>query len=154
MEALVFAAAGAVALVSIIIGIVVYVLVALSHMKALRMLGYHTPWHAWIPVLRYMAFADSVTCGEDITIFGQKIAANLFKFWWVLIAVADILAYVNGTLSSILSIAVYVICLGTIYIKMYARLEGKQESDVQVLGYISGWLSIIAVVKFFLYKED
>ncbi|MBE5877879.1 MAG: hypothetical protein E7290_13490 [Lachnospiraceae bacterium] len=154
MALLSFAVAGIVGIITLIVGIIMYVLTSISHMKALRMLGYHTPWHAWIPILRCMAYADSVSKEDNITIFGQKIPANIFKFWWVLLVVASLLTYVNGTLSSVLTIVVNVICLGTIYGKMYARLENKEESETQVIGYLSGWLTIIAIVKFFIYPEN
>ena len=154
MEAVALAAVGAVAIISILISIVMWVIVGLSHMKALRMLGYHTPWHAWIPVLRCMAFADAIKEGEEISIFGKPLPFQYFRFWWVLLVVADLIALKASTLGSILNIVVSVIFLGTIYGKMYARLENKPESEVQALGYVSGWLSIIAVVKFLLYKEN
>ncbi|MBQ7944348.1 MAG: hypothetical protein IJ326_09840 [Lachnospiraceae bacterium] len=152
MELFAVAVTGIVAVITIIFGIIMYILTALSHMKALKMMGYHTPWHAWIPILRYMAYADSVCRENGVTILGQQIPTNVFKFWWVLIVIADVVALKFSTLGSILNLVVMVICLGTIYIKMYARLEGKEESEVQVIGYLSGWLPIIAVVKFFLYK--
>ena len=36
---------------------------------------------------------------------------------------------------------------------MYAKLEGKQESETQAIGCVSGLIPIIAVVKFLSYKE-
>lgn len=144
--------AGIIGIITIIVAIIMWILTSISHMKALRMLGYHTPWHAWIPILRCMAYADAVSKEDGFTIFGQKIPANIFRFWWILLVVASLLSHVNGTLGSILNIVVNVICLGTIYIKMYAKLENRPEEEVQVVGYLSGWLPIIAIVKFFLYK--
>lgn len=47
-----------------------------------------------------------------------------------------------------------IIFLGNCYVKIYARLDGTPEQEQQVVGYLSGFLSIIAVVKFLAGKYN
>lgn len=125
---------------------VLYVLYGISHMKALKALGYDKPWMAWIPFANDWALAEVVLNGdENIRFFDQyDIPAIVFKLWW-LIALGISYVPVAGVL---LNVALRVICLGTCYIKMFARLDGTDEKEQQVIGYISGFFSIVASCKF------
>ena len=136
----------------LVIAIAIYVLYSLSHMKALKALGYANPWMAWIPFLNYWALADVALNGEEnMSLFGSlSIPAIVFKLWWVIYIVISCIPKVGGFLGLVLTI----ICLGTCYIKMYARLDGKDEKDVQVIGYLSGWIPLIAMCKFLAGKYD
>ena len=40
------------------------------------------------------------------------------------------------------------------YVKIYARLGGASEQEQQVIGYLSGFLQIIASVKFLAGKYN
>ncbi len=137
-------------LIGSLISLGIWVFISITHMKALRMLGYATPWFAWIPFLNYVAFADSIQEGETITILGQEIPFKFFRFWWVLCLVAPFIPVVG----TILGYVIQVLCLGTNYIKMFAKLENRTEEDVQVVGYVSGLLPIVAAVKLMLVKEN
>ncbi len=64
-----------------------------------------------------------------------------------------VLAFIP-TVGSLLNLVLTVICLGTCYIKMYAKLDGRDEKDVQALGYVSGFFPIIAVFKFLFGKYN
>lgn len=75
----------------------------------------------------------------------------VFKLWWI-VPVAFLLLPFPAALESIINLALNIIFLGSTYAKMYARFEGKTEKDTQALGCVSGFLPIIAVVKFFMYK--
>lgn len=132
--------------------IAVYVLYSLSHMKALKALGYDKPWMAWIPFANYWALADVALNGEEsMNLFGSfSIPAIAFKLWWL---IAYIVMFVPAV-GQLLYLAVTIIGLGTCYIKMYARLDGKDEKDVRVLGYLSGWIPLIAMCKFLAGKYD
>lgn len=136
----------------LIIAVVCYVLYAFSHMKALKALGYNKPWLAWLaPLGLYWALADVALDldGEyNMEILSFCIPGIVFKLWW-LIAVAVSFIPVVG---SILNLVLIVVCAGTCYIKIYAKLDGKDESEVRLLGYLSGLFPIIAVFKFLIGK--
>lgn len=136
----------------LVVVVLVYVLYGISHMKALKALGYDKPWMAWIPFANYWALADVALNGEDsMNLFGSlSIPGIVFKLWWVIYIVVSCIPKVGNLLGMVLTI----ICLGTCYIKMYARLDGKDEKDVRVVGYLSGWIPLIALCKFLAGKYD
>lgn len=121
-------------------------------MKALKAVGYDKAWMAWIPLANMWALAEVALDGdESMTLFGSlNIPAIAFKLWWVVGFVSSFIPMVGGFLNLVLT----VICLGTCYIKMYAKLDGRDEKDVQALGYVSGFFPIIAVFKFLFGKYN
>ena len=131
-------------LLCLVVVVACYVLYAVSHMKALKALGYKNAWLAWIPYGVFYACADAAAEGE-----GEKV----FKLWWIL-PVALLFIPVNGTVENVITIVLNVVFLGCSYAKMYAKLEGKQESETQAIGCVSGLIPIIAVVKFLSYKGN
>lgn len=133
-----------------IVAIVCYVLFGISHMKALNALGYDKPWLAWIPYGNYFGMADAVTGDEDsVNLFGNvNIPVMAYKLWWLGAIVASFIPAVG----SLLVLVITIVFLGNTYGKMYAELEGKTEQDTQAIGYVSGFLPIIAVVKFLTLK--
>ena len=143
---------GAYMVVVLVIALAYYVVASLAHMKALKALGYDKPWMAWIPFANYYAYADSVTQGqESVTLFGNvTIPVMVYKLWWIASFVAPFIPVIGTLLSTVIT----VIFLGNCYVKMYARLENTPEQDQQVIGYLSGFLAIIAVVKFLVGKYD
>lgn len=134
-----------------VIGVAAYVLFSISHMKALKALGYKNAWLAWIPYGVWFACADSVTQGEEnVKLFDSiEIPAIIFKLWWVIPLAFEFLP-VSPRVENIINLAMNVIFLGCTYAKMYARIEGRAEKDEQVLGCVSGFLPIIAVIKFLM----
>lgn len=150
--ALLLAVLGAYLAVFLVIGLVVYVLSSLAHMKALKALGYSKAWMAWIPFVRLYAFADVAADNqESVHMFGTvSVPAVLYKFWWVVWIVLPFVPIIGSLASTV----VLVVFLGNCYVKMYARLEGTTEQDQQVIGYLSGLLPIIAIVKFLAGKYN
>lgn len=142
-----------------IVGIVViacYVIFSVSHMKALKAMGYDKAWLAWIPYGVFYACADAAAEGEGekVKLFGSlELPAMVFKLWWIL-PLALLFIPVNGTVENVITIVLNVVFLGCSYAKMYAKLEGKQESETQAIGCVSGLIPIIAVVKFLSYKGN
>ena len=136
--ALFLAVLGAYLAVFLVIGLVVYVLSSLAHMKALKALGYSKAWMAWIPFVRLYAFADVAADNqESVHMFGSiSVPAVLYKFWWVVWIVLPFVPFIGSLASTV----VLVVFLGNCYVKMYARLEGTTEQEQQVIGYLSGFL--------------
>lgn len=139
--------------VGVIIVIALYVFSSYAHMKALNMLGYDKAWLAWIPYANYYACADAVSDNQENVYLFEKysVPALLFKIWWV-ISIAIGWLPINSTVIWILKSLVQIVFLGAVYTKMYARLEYKSEQDTQVMGCISGFLPIIAAIKFITLK--
>ena len=127
-----------IAAVILIIAIACYVIFSYAHMKALKALGYDKAWLAWIPYGCTFACADAAAKDEDpVELFGSfTVPALLFKLWWILLLVLGFLPF-PGWLSNVL---------------MFAELDGKTESEEQVLGCVSGFLPIVAVFKFLCMK--
>ena len=144
-----------IAAVILIIAIACYVIFSYAHMKALKALGYDKAWLAWIPYGVFYACADVVT-GQDekVKLFGSlEIPAIVFKLWWI-IPVAFLLLPLIATIENLITLVLDVVFLGCTYAKMYARLENKQENETQAIGCVSGFIQIIAVVKFLSYKGN
>ncbi len=136
----------------LIVTLICYVLYSFSHMEALKALGYNKPWLAWFaPLGLYWALA-AVSLDLDgeynMEVLSFEVPGIVFKLWY-LIAVAVSIIPLAGT---ILSIILTVICAGTCYIKIYAKLDEKDESEVRTLGYLSALFPIIAVFKFLTGK--
>lgn len=140
-------------LLVIVIAVAVYVLNSISHMKALKALGYSKAWLAWIPYGVYYACADVVTEGEEpVRLFDKfNVPAIVFRLWWI-VPVAFLFIPLNETLVSIINFVLNVVFLGCSYAKMFARLEGKQENETQVIGCVSGIFPIVAIIKFLMLK--
>lgn len=144
---------GAYIVIVLILAVAVYVLYGISHMKALKALGYDKAWLAWIPFGNYYAMADSVTGDneESVTLFGSvNIPVMVYKLWWIGLFIAPFIPVVGN----ILSMALMIVFAGNAYMKMYAELENKSEQETQVVGYISGFISIIPIVKFLAGKYN
>lgn len=60
-------------LLCLVVVVACYVLYAVSHMKALKALGYKNAWLAWIPYGVFYACADAATEGEGekVKLFGS-----------------------------------------------------------------------------------
>ena len=130
-----------IAAVILIIAIACYVIFSYAHMKA------------WIPYGCTFACADASAKDEDpVELFGSfTVPALLFKLWWILLLALGFLPF-PGWLSNVLNIALNIVFMGSIYAKMFAELDGKTESEEQVLGCVSGFLPIVAVFKFLCMK--
>ncbi|MBO5033060.1 MAG: hypothetical protein J6C19_12920 [Lachnospiraceae bacterium] len=143
---------GAYLLVVVVIALAYYVVSSLAHMKALKAAGYDKAWMAWIPFANYYALADAAADHQDkVNLFGTlSVPAALYKFWW---AVSIVLSFIP-VIGSLASAVIKIIFLGNCYVKLFARLDRTSEQEQQVIGYLSGFLGIIAVVKFLAGKYN
>lgn len=138
-------------MLSAVVALALYVFESLAHMRALNVLGYNNSWLAWIPYGQYYACADAVSDNqENVYLFNKySVPSAIFKLWWLLpIAISFLL---DGKWVSFINTAIRIIFLGAAYTKMYARLEYKSENETQVIGCLSGFMSIIASFKFIKY---
>ena len=138
-------------LVSLADAVGLYVVEALAIMRVLTILGYANPWMAWIPLLNYFALAR-VTADQNgnTRILGFELPNMLFCFWWAAWLAVGYIPKVGN----LLGLVVRVICLGTCFIYIYSRVENKPEAEVQALGYVSGLIPIVAIVKFLTYDKN
>ena len=139
-------------ILSIIIFIVNWILYGISHMKMLKIMEYENYWMAWLPLLHYYAIAD---CVMTVKLLNPKRVWNIqeqpdaFKFWWVL---RILLPLVPG-FGNLLELAVSIACRGYCYNYIFSVTDGKSADDTKILAYLSGWLPIIAIVKY-LFRKD
>lgn len=138
-------------LIGTLLGLVYYVVSSYAHMKALRRLGYDKAWLAWIPYGVWYACADAVTDSESpVQLFGKyEISVSIFKLWW-LASLAMMLLQRDGSMATLINLALQFVFLGHTYAKMFAALEGRTEEEMRAVGCISGVLPIVAVVKFLI----
>ena len=69
-------------LLCLVVAVACYVLYAVSHMKALKALGYKNAWLAWIPYGVFYACADAAAEGEGekVKLFGSlELPVMVFK---------------------------------------------------------------------------
>lgn len=139
-----------VAIVGIII-IACYIIFSMSHMKALKAMGYDKAWLAWIPYGVWYACADAVA-GDDeqVRLFDSfEVPVLVFKLWWIVPLVLNFVSF-SGSLENMINFALNLVFLGSTYAKMYAVLDHKTEKETQTIGAVSGIVPIVAVVKFLM----
>lgn len=128
-----------------------YVLFAIGTMKVLKARGHAYPWMAWVPVLNYFALGQTCDEGDgNVTLIGLRIPTLVFSLWFVLFLVVGYIPNVGSLLQTI----VQVLFFGRTCQCVYAKMEGKPENETAVIGYLSGLLPIIAMVKFLCYKSN
>ena len=139
-----------VAIVGIII-IACYIIFSMSHMKALKAMGYDKAWLAWIPYGVWYACADAVAGDEEqVRLFDSfEVPALVFKLWWIVPLVLNFVSF-SGSLENMINFALNLVFLGSTYAKMYAVLDRKSEKETQTIGAVSGIVPIVAVVKFLM----
>lgn len=142
------ASIGVIIVVAILI-IAAYILWALAVQKVLKKLGSDMAWMAWIPILSTIALAREADDGTgNVDVFGMSVPVNLFMFWGIAKSVLSMVPTAGG----ILSFAFGGICGGVMYRTIYAKMEGRKESEMLGIGLVSGFFPIVALVKFFSYK--
>lgn len=135
-------------LVGIVIFGIEYVLYGISHMKMFKMVGYENYWMAWIPVACYYALADCVRI-NDVNIFGAVIPKHVFKLWWILLFVLNLIPGIGNILALVLK----TICRGWCYNMIFSYTDNKPYSETRVLAYIAGFIPVIAVFKYLFRKS-
>lgn len=135
-------------LITLLLLIGVYVIWAFACMRVLKYLSYPNAWMAWIPFAREWALGDAAAMGGGtVDMFGKQVPAILVQLKWLVFVINVVpvigqLAFLAGT----------IILSGTLYANLYAACEGRDVSEVRGIGYLSGWLQIIALIKFFTYR--
>lgn len=133
----------------VVVGIGCYLLMAFGIQKMLKTLHYDKTWMAWIPLANLFAIAQVASRGQDeMKIFNFQLPTVVMGLWWIVYFVLGRIPHV-GTL---LATACQVICLGTCFINIYAMLDGKSEEEEKAIGFVSGLIPIIAVIKFLCYQ--
>lgn len=146
-----FGALGALAIILVVVAVAAYVVVALSFVRVLKIYNYENAWLGWIPYIQYYALADAAAEGKNkMKLFNWDIPAVVFRVWWLLpIAIAWFMPNF-----AIIGTIVQIVALGTVFGHIYARIENKNYNETKWLGLLSGWISIIAVIKFLMYNKD
>ena len=134
----------------LIILIPLYVWSSLEFKKVLEIMNSSNPTLAWIPYIRYYALAE--VCKDEngnINLLGKDLSYYFFGFYWV---ACLILTRIPG-IGSILSLIIQILFLGTLFKIVYARIEQKDEIETQTIGFVSGFITLIALIKFTCYKK-
>jgi hypothetical protein len=152
LDSAILAFIGAYIIVVLVIMLAYYVIASLAYMKALKAVGYKRPWMAWIPCADYYALADAAANGqENVTLFSTlSVPAVLYKFWWAVMIVANFIPVVG----TVLAWVIRVVFFGNCFVRLYAMTEHTSEQQQLVIGYVSGLLPIIAVIKFLVLKNN
>ncbi len=134
---------------TVIVSIALYILASLGNYYVFKRLNFEYAWLAWIPI------ASAVVLGllaqdeeSQITIFGQKLPGIIVALYMIWAGVLNNVPYIG----SILALACTIILGGTINAIIFAKMEGKTQQETQVMGYISGFIGIVRIVKFFQYR--
>lgn len=117
-----------------------------------RMCNYRNAWMAWIPILRYYALAEvtgDATGTTRLYLIGQDISTDLFRFWPILTLVVSRISSIGGILELLLTI----LCLGSSFTTVYSKFENRDPEEMKVLGYLSGWIPLIGIIKLTQYKH-
>lgn len=134
------------------LGLAWYIWQSLELFWLYQMCNYRNAWMAWIPILRYYALAEVTGDATGMTrlyLIGQDISTDLFRFWPILTLVVSRINGVGGILETLLTI----LCLGSCFTTIYSKFENRPPEEVQILGYVSGALPIIGIIKLTQYKH-
>lgn len=136
-------------LIFVIIGVIAWVLYGVSHSRALKHMGYTNHWAAWVPFYNFYALADC-TGFTEFRIWNIAIPMNIFKWLW---AGALIVGFVP-VVGSVLMIIILVVYQGWCYGIIYATTENTSLDNTRVIGYVSGIITLIPIIKFFQLSKD
>lgn len=129
-----------------------YIWASMEFFWLFQMCGYHNAWMAWIPILRYYALAEVTGDGmgqNRLYLIGTDIATDLFRFWPILTLIISRIDHVGGILELLLTI----LCLGSCFTTVYSKFEKRNPGEVNVIGYLSGWIPLIGVIKLTQYRH-
>ena len=129
-----------------------YVWASIEFFWLFQMCGYSNAWMAWIPILRYYALAEVTGDGmgqNRLYLIGTDIATDLFRFWPILTLIISRIDHVGGILELLLTI----LCLGSSFTTVYNKFEHRDPGEVNVIGYLSGWIPLIGIIKLTQYKH-
>lgn len=144
-------------IIGIIIGLVfavssiLLILSGLVNEMIFKRLGSKRPYLAWIPIASYYELAVLTRDEYDKNkFFTIDIDNKYFKFWPVLQGLVGIVPYIGSLLSLVITIG----CLGATYTRVYAMIENGKTKDYTGIGYVSGLIPIIPVIKYFKLLEQ
>lgn len=127
-----------------------YVINALATVKCLKALGYDKPIAGWIPFYNQYALAE-VTGFESVDLgFNIVMPMKYFKFWWAFPIILNLIPVIGSIAGMVFSIAAG----GWNYGMLYALTENRDYQEQKVLGYITAFVPVIAIVKFFCIKPE
>ena len=135
-----------------LIGIAYYIWQSLEFYWLFKMCDYRHAWMAWIPVLNYYALAEGTGDGMGQTrlyLVNTDIATDIFRFWPILTLAVSRMEGVGGILELLLTI----LCLGTSFTTVYSKFENRSPDEVKILGYLSGWIPLIGVIRLTQYRH-
>lgn len=128
-----------------------YILSSLAVLRVLRIYDYYNTWMAWIPLLNLYALGDAMSDGrQTIPLFEKELPSALFLFWWVIAWLVGYIPFVGWIAGSV----VRVLFFGTVFAEIYAKVERKPIEQVRVLGFLSGFIPLIGIIKFLCYPKD
>ena len=132
--------------------LVFYIWESLEFYWLFKICSYNNAWMAWIPILRYYALAEvtgDATGQNRLYLINRDISTDLFRFWPILTLVVSRIESVGGILELILTI----LCLGSSFTTIYSKFENRHPDEVKVIGYLSGWIPLIGIIKLTQYKH-
>lgn len=145
----ILALSGFMLLVLGLISVTLYILASLGLSYVLARLGFQYRFLAWIPVVNLFALALAVGDSDgSCRWFGVRMPSVLFA---VIVTAVYYGAFgIDGWVKFML------VCLacGRMYQLVYSKIEGLPESDTALLGYLSGVIGIIPLVKFLIYRHN
>ena len=133
----------------------VYIVCALSEMHVLKLVKYDKVWMAWIPFANVYALMDGF---KDVIIgfplLNLCIGNQYFKItYFVSIILTFLGATANKGIGTIISL-VLLMLNASIYTYIYAVMENKGINETKIIGLISAFIPLIAIIKFFMYNEN
>lgn len=150
-----FAAFGLIMLITLVFGVIAYVISALAFCKVLRLMGHPKPVMGWVPIYGQICILDATkACG--VVIFGRFIPMSTFRFLPlapIVSCLMNMIPLLGAIAGMILSIA-YLIGSYYMYKLVYGILDGKSDlSDFDIVALLSLFIPLITLFKFFLASE-
>ena len=141
---------GGFAVFFLIIGLVLYLLDAISTFKYLKVRGYESSWMAFIPFVNVWATVEATYGKVDkIKVYGWNAPAVVIKLWALVTIVLAGIATMIPSIGSVLSTVIYILnvaVLVQIYQDTMERLEKPQEIVPAVIAILIAIISDIMIL--------
>lgn len=128
-------------LVSLIITVAVYLVVAFGTKRVLDYYGHTYPWLAFIPFGNLIALTQCMRTDEfgNIKIFGSDLQRDIFQWWPIILLVCGCIPGIGA----FLVLAINIIAGAHVYKDL---LSSESNQDETVLGWVCGVIPIVWVV--------